>query len=817
MSDTRHLIRVFLASPGDLTEERRAAKSVVDDFNSLWADEFGYQLELVGWEDTVAVFGRPQATINRELEHCELFVGLMWKRWGTPPDTTGRYTSGFEEEFRTSIERRTREGRPEISLFFKDIPAEFLRDPGDDLKKVLAFRGEIIAKKTLLFETFTETREFERKLFRCISAYVRRRTREDREGAPNLAQAPASDGRNLSESEAGGTRKTPLSAQGATFLRDFLSRLEVSDAAERVSPADVARFRLLSSAVASQGNDEPSLGVHDANLLFHNRGNFDFGPAELHALLARGLEHFSNENVPAWHWLAAVGGFERSTLQMSSLVGASAARRSGALRAMTILRQDIPTGEDVERSWFVDSWLTKDAPAPVRLAALTYLAECGISADLAALRDEFDRGDSQTTSAAAEAILKIGLRDSRQNAVLSLYDLQATTVRTDVVNTIFADGAGVDSSILLRGLEDRNADVRIAAAAILRRRRALPEETADKLLSDSNPQVRYEALCSLRDSGRLITSDQARAVLVRRPVPDIFRLRSEGEKQLSAFEYERLASLPDRELETLAKSGPISSADAYFVLAERQFAKYATALRNDIDDQYASEFLCHLQEVGTAVGEGHELIAQWRALGDFTRKQETRRALDVICHKGLPEDLPRVRKALGTGFVDFSSADIEFLRRLGEWADIPLITEAVKRPVAGRTSTLLTPDSGEKYQVGARALYSLGRSRLPELLALPMRHELLVQLIINIPSSAFRQLDDAPIELLLRSEHDAVRKIAAVKSVAVLGSKRVARLLSRHISSDQYYYNIVHWLDLGASAPARMASKSAARILQQSA
>jgi hypothetical protein len=82
MATTRKLLKVFLASPGDLAEEREIAKQVVDEFNSLHSDVFEFHVELVGWEDTVSVFGRPQATINKELERCEYFVGLMWKRWG---------------------------------------------------------------------------------------------------------------------------------------------------------------------------------------------------------------------------------------------------------------------------------------------------------------------------------------------------------------------------------------------------------------------------------------------------------------------------------------------------------------------------------------------------------------------------------------------------------------------------------------------------------------------------------------------------------------------------------------------------------------
>jgi hypothetical protein len=128
MSETRKVVKFFLGSPSDLADERKAAKAVVDEFNSLYASEFGYQVELVGWEDTVSVIGRPQETINKELAQCEFFVGLLWRRWGTPPDKVGKYTSGFEEEYRRSVDRHRLEGRPEISLFFKDVPTDAIRD-----------------------------------------------------------------------------------------------------------------------------------------------------------------------------------------------------------------------------------------------------------------------------------------------------------------------------------------------------------------------------------------------------------------------------------------------------------------------------------------------------------------------------------------------------------------------------------------------------------------------------------------------------------------------------------------------------------------
>ena len=159
MAGSRRFVKVFLASPGDLAEERKIAKTVVEDFNSQLAKALGYQIELVGWEDTLPGVGRPQAIINRDLDGCDLFVGMLWKRWGTPPGTEA-YTSGFEEEFQRSMTRNSKEGRPQIHLLLKDLDAASLADPGDHLKKVIEFKKHVFAERKLVAGTFSDTRDF---------------------------------------------------------------------------------------------------------------------------------------------------------------------------------------------------------------------------------------------------------------------------------------------------------------------------------------------------------------------------------------------------------------------------------------------------------------------------------------------------------------------------------------------------------------------------------------------------------------------------------------------------------------------------------
>ncbi len=181
MQNVRKIVKVFIASPGDLNPERKIAREVVEEFNSLHADSLGYQIEMVGWEETVGSMGRPQEIINKDLARCELFIGMLWKRWGTPPDLDGKFTSGFEEEFTLSIERYKNEGKPQVSMFFKEIEQEFLRDPGDDLKKVLEFKNNLIQGKKILFEGFSNDKDFERKLRKRLTTYVNELNENDSE------------------------------------------------------------------------------------------------------------------------------------------------------------------------------------------------------------------------------------------------------------------------------------------------------------------------------------------------------------------------------------------------------------------------------------------------------------------------------------------------------------------------------------------------------------------------------------------------------------------------------------------------------------
>ncbi|MBM3141527.1 MAG: DUF4062 domain-containing protein [Chloroflexi bacterium] len=134
MENYRGVVKVFIGSPSDVSEERRRFVNVVAEVNKSLADNMRIQIVPVGWEDALRGKVRPQDRINEDIRDCDLVVLLLWKRWGRP---TGKYSSGFEEEFELANSLNDKNGgRPEIVLYLRHIPDELTGSADEQLTKV---------------------------------------------------------------------------------------------------------------------------------------------------------------------------------------------------------------------------------------------------------------------------------------------------------------------------------------------------------------------------------------------------------------------------------------------------------------------------------------------------------------------------------------------------------------------------------------------------------------------------------------------------------------------------------------------------------
>jgi hypothetical protein len=139
-------LRVFVASPSDVAEERVALRRLICDINDVLSyldPARNLRIELVGYEtDSYPDYGSPQDVINRQIPvDYDIFIGIMWKRCGTP---TKSAPSGTIEEYRRACEKRKQGGLPRVMFYFCDQPIAIpSKEELVQLEKVIEFRREV--------------------------------------------------------------------------------------------------------------------------------------------------------------------------------------------------------------------------------------------------------------------------------------------------------------------------------------------------------------------------------------------------------------------------------------------------------------------------------------------------------------------------------------------------------------------------------------------------------------------------------------------------------------------------------------------------
>jgi hypothetical protein len=172
-----HNFRVFLASPGDVPREREALPRVVDEFNVTIGPLSDCRLEAIRWETHATPdAGRPQAIINDQLGDYDIFIGIMWRRFGTPTGVAG---SGTEEEYRVAFERWST--NQDLVLMFYFCEAPFYPSNIDELEQmrhVLLFRKELEGKA--LTWTYKTSADFEADIRKHLSVRIPRLLQDKR-------------------------------------------------------------------------------------------------------------------------------------------------------------------------------------------------------------------------------------------------------------------------------------------------------------------------------------------------------------------------------------------------------------------------------------------------------------------------------------------------------------------------------------------------------------------------------------------------------------------------------------------------------------
>jgi hypothetical protein len=127
-------VRVLIASPGDVHEERAIAKRTVENWNTFRSGATNVAFLPVLWElHTIPEQGdRPQAIVNKQIvAQADVLVSVFWMRLGAP---TGVAESGTAEKI-----RELKAAGKHVAIYFSERPVDPYQTNQDEFGRLKTF------------------------------------------------------------------------------------------------------------------------------------------------------------------------------------------------------------------------------------------------------------------------------------------------------------------------------------------------------------------------------------------------------------------------------------------------------------------------------------------------------------------------------------------------------------------------------------------------------------------------------------------------------------------------------------------------------
>lgn len=757
-------LRVFLASPAGLSVERDLVEEVASTLNASISDHLDANISVRRYEQLTAQPGRPQDKINEWVDGCDVVIAIVHRRWGSPAGS--EYETGFQEEFERAFDRYRKTGSPLVALYFKEVDAPSLQDPGPQLARVVEFRRDIEKNHRALYQTFTSPEQFKSLILHLLveQLHARRKQIDSSRGhIPSRSSAQVED-------EVSADTKAS-SAPLVSMLNTFASL-----ASGGAPGVDSDPDRLLLFAL-SASRDKELIPVHLANRIASGSEIEDLREIEWQSWIRSYLADVGRSSDPSGR-VFPLGEIARRPAAGEEIADHAAKLladddknvRVGAARVCLALgkRSDLLwSRKKSDRNAVVVRW-SRLALDDVRLSVDVW---CGLAKESDGyLLRELRAGDSDVTSRMSTAILAALTPGGTTDELLKLdRDLIVSQYLRARLGGNVAERA--TSEALGTIATDRYAsyDAREAALEQLATRDDLPQSLVEVLVDDTEesststpPALAELELTGLRSVPDPVMSAAIDAVVAKRKrsilfIADHWRLARVSLSGTVRPSFERLlrhAAVPEEALQFAANAG-----NPQFLSSARDWLTYKGQVATHYADQFRSS------------GTSERVISVLIESIQFCAAQYVLTLGRTVVEESVYEDVRQlaVSATLGKGawnrLVEEMSPNPESLI-----AGVGPYESDRRRYLVARTPTrelksLLSHESGAVVDAALLELNRRGAS----------------------PAKA-------ALTRLLRSATDETRLVAARLLYAQSDATQLISAREKYVSK-RYFYNVVAYLD----------------------
>jgi Domain of unknown function (DUF4062) len=160
------VIPVFIASPNDVCEEREFAVEAVRSVSSKIATIYGIVLTPITWEEFAPISSgestNPQFNILKRIQSHSIFIGILYKRYGTKIPEMGDI-SGTESEFNHALDHKE---NIQILTYFRKIDPSNIDDNQaiEQLSNLNNLKKRLRDDKKVLHASYSDVQEFRRRI-----------------------------------------------------------------------------------------------------------------------------------------------------------------------------------------------------------------------------------------------------------------------------------------------------------------------------------------------------------------------------------------------------------------------------------------------------------------------------------------------------------------------------------------------------------------------------------------------------------------------------------------------------------------------------